>query len=400
MEQDNNVTVLFIGDTGSGKSATGNLYLKSNAFDTSEKPDACTLFPAFHHNKIDGITRCVIDTEGFDDKDQIPEDQIQRLTQMLRCCDLGINAIVIVVPAHIIRITKGVKNDIKFVYDAFGKNLLAHLCIMFTFCSKKFPDRKIKKTEYKRDIIDYLKEISKEESIPDIPLYYINARKPEKDFVIENMNKFHNWALGLPKFKSSVIKDASFGYTMQKETETKVSLGTFTEGKQTFEKFCDRARLKFISNTSGEMPSYSNWTTIKEYKEVISEISEEKKLNEFLAYTYEDGIKYEVLVDRVREIITNYRTGEITRGEWGEINRRKRRVSSNKKVEVVYTRQWIERSGKGHKTIKADFQRKVFTSADGEISVGEKIEIPGTRTENFFRPEPVIIYEDDSCRII
>ncbi|EAY20395.1 hypothetical protein TVAG_110070 [Trichomonas vaginalis G3] len=391
MQNQNNVVVMFIGDTGSGKSSLGNLYLKETVFETSQKPSACTLDPTRHANFVNGMERVVIDTEGFDDGDHITEEQIQKLAQYLKNFEVGINAIGIVIQAQLMRLTRGVKDVIKFVYDAFGDVILSHLCVFWTFSKKDFPDRQIREQQYKPMLAKYLQEISGAKTLPNIPFYYVDTQKPDKEFCVQSMTQFHGWAVSRQKFSSSQINEATFGYYTETETEERVKVDTFTEGKITYEKFIDRVRSKIIPNNNKNAIHYTNWETTKEYLEKIEEVTEEKQNNVLSGYVYENGNKYEVRHDLVREVKFYFRTNERKEGNWSIAKENKVLVGETKTNEEITEKNWVEIVEGGFNQITASFKRIVKISPDGEPSFGEFQEISGTRKVNFIKNEPIII---------
>ncbi|EAY13537.1 hypothetical protein TVAG_343660 [Trichomonas vaginalis G3] len=391
MDVENNVCVMFIGDTGSGKSSLGNLYLKDTIFDTSQKPCACTLVPKQQTKLVNGMERIVIDTEGFDDGDHITEEQIQRLAQYLKSFPIGINAIGIVIQAQLLRLTKGVKDVVKFIYDAFGDVILSHLCVFWTFCSKEFPDRDIKEKEYKPMLEKYLQSISGAKTVPNIPFYYVNTQTPDVEFCVQSMTLFHGWAVSRQKFSSSEIKDATFGYSTEEEKEERVKVDTFTEGKITYEKYIDRARLKIIPNGNKNDFHYTDWETVKEYNEKIEEVTEETQNNVLSGYVNENGNKYEIRHDLVREVKFNFKTNERKEGNWSIKNENKILVGETKTHEELTEKSWIEITEGGYNQIAASFKRIVKINPDGDASFGEYEEIPGTRRVHFVKNEPVVI---------
>ncbi|EAY04840.1 hypothetical protein TVAG_226530 [Trichomonas vaginalis G3] len=399
MDDDNSVVVMLVGDPGSGKSSFGNLYLKKEAFETSQRPLPCTLIPNYESNVVDGMERTVIDTEGFDDGVHSVEEQIQRLAVMLRRYNIGISAIGVVIQAEQLRITQGVKNVIKFVYDAFGDVILSHLCIIFTHCTRRFPDRTIKNNSYKNAIIKYLTEISGKDTIQGLPIYYFNCMKPEKDFVAENLMHFHGWVASRQKFCSSEVRDADFGYTTQEEKEEGHSIGIVTEGNITYENFIDRMRVKYIPNNNSEKPSYSEWETTKEYRKKIKEVSEERVDNSFLCYSFEGDKKYEITIDKVRTITVDFETGQVEHGPWGEIARHKKVVDSTKEREETTTSSWVEVVKGGYNIVCAKFRRKIIITPDGNVNFGDEIEIPGTRVSQFIKNE-VVVVKKGGCLLI
>lgn len=56
-------SILLLGDSGAGKSRTGNTFCQKNVFDVGETFDSKTA--TFKEHVVDGL--CVIDTPGFND---------------------------------------------------------------------------------------------------------------------------------------------------------------------------------------------------------------------------------------------------------------------------------------------------------------------------------------------
>ena len=94
--QNDEVTILMIGDTGVGKSSFGNIYLEKPIFEASDSTDPVTLKADAQSNKINGCTRYAIDTVGFNDGQSIDSVQIQNLAILMRNYLRGVNGIVIV----------------------------------------------------------------------------------------------------------------------------------------------------------------------------------------------------------------------------------------------------------------------------------------------------------------
>lgn len=76
----------------------------------------------------------------------------------------------------------------------------------------------------------YLKEISGNDIVPDVPLFYVNCLKPEKEFVVQNLKKFEDWVSDLKKnryMESPNEININFeGYTTEIEKEINVKIDT------------------------------------------------------------------------------------------------------------------------------------------------------------------------------
>lgn len=388
--QDNDVTVMFIGDTGSGKSSVGNLFLGEKVFEESQKPQPCTLTPTYHTSIVAGVKRIVIDTEGFDDGRHITEEQIHNLAQMLKHYQGGINSIGIVIQAQVMRFTQGVKDVIKFVYDALGKQVITHLCVMFTFCSTKFPNRDIKKNEYRKILEEYIKEISGIEEVPNIPMYFVNCAKPNKEFVKNEMTQFFGWSSSRSKIKPSDFEEVPLGYKVEDEEEKDVSLGCFKDGLNTIERFVDRKRKKITPN-NGDQPRFTDWETTREYTKTVTEVKIEERNNQHHSFVTENGKKYEILVDEQRTVTLDYKTGKKTEGPWGEVNRSKRLIAqSSSHEEEVEDKAYMPCEG-GYKLVTYKKKRQIRTDPDGNVSYGEWTEVYGSRNEQKVNVEPRVV---------
>lgn len=205
------VSICIVGNKGVGKSSFGNLYLKTNAFKANDGTMADTKDTIVKMNEVDGMKRWVIDTEGLDDENSINSVQIQNLAKLMRNYERGINAFVIVLNGSHPRFSQGVKDIIKFTYNAFAtKEVLNHICIVFTNCDNpRFPNRSQKKKEYLKCIQNYLSEISSVpiKEIPEIPIYFVDSYAEEDNSETpENMIQFHGWVCSRTPLETKQFK--------------------------------------------------------------------------------------------------------------------------------------------------------------------------------------------------
>lgn len=389
--EEEDVTVMFIGDTGSGKSSMGNMFLGKNVFEVSDNPNPCTFIPKCYREVVNGRGRKVIDTEGFNDGHHVSEDQIHRLAEMLKNCDEGINAVGVVIQGTECRFTKGVRDVIKFIYDAFGSQVLSHLCIIFTFCSATYPDRKQTNIDYKKTMSDYLAEISGLHDIPSVPIFYVNCAKPDQEFVKSEMTLFYGWASMNKQMRSHDFEEAQLGYRVEEEEDIGHSLGMFDDGDNTIEKFVDRKRMKLISN-DGTQIHYRDWVNTKKYSKLVIQVLYESRKNQHHCFEYKDGKKYEIFIDQVRKITINHKTGQKTESPWGEVNRRCELVSESSTTEEIVDETQYEACDGGFMEITYKKKRSVNVDENGKPSFGEYVIVPGTRSEKKIDVAPRIEY--------
>ena len=189
------VVVIAVGDSGSGKSSFGNLYLRKECFNVSALVDVNTRNPIFNSNEIDNMIRTYFDTEGHCDGNSADSQQIQKLALYLREKNPLVNGFVIVLNGQCPRFTQGVKDLIKFAYTSFGGNhVLDHFCVVFTRIYSNFPNlpnRKHLENEYRWRIMNYISEISGISQIPDVPIFFTDCDDPEGSETKSKVDQFH-----------------------------------------------------------------------------------------------------------------------------------------------------------------------------------------------------------------
>lgn len=398
------VTICMIGDTGVGKSSFGNIYLQTNAFEANDGPMPVTLKAVAKSNEVDGMKRWVIDTEGLDDGNSINSVQIQNLAKLMRNYERGINAVVIVLNGRHPRFSQGVKDIIKFTYNAFAtKEVLNHICIVFTNCDNpKFPNRNLKKKEYLKCVQNYLSEISSVpiKEIPEIPIYFVDSYAEEDNSETpENMIQFHGWVCSRTPLETKQFKEAGFHEDHFEEVQKRVSKGYTTRGDTTYELFEDQKRTKIVP-TNKDPPRFTNWICLKKYEEPIRKVIYDKKPNVDLGFKYSnDGsIRYKVSVDQERKIVRDLRTNiDIEKTPWYNTSPEKRveagrrteqtetRVRKFKRKEVCHhsSHSWFGSSSEDHThydiyRIERTEQRTITTDYDGKITTSNWLIVPGS----------------------
>lgn len=199
------------------KSSVLNCFLGVEHFATSELPTPCTKDPESFSNMINGRKLIAIDSEGFNDGQNIHKVQTQRLGNFLRSCMTGVNAIAVFQPYTMCRFAQGVMDEIKFLYDTFKTNeILSHFCIIFTFCQSNC-DRNDKQTLYNNEAKEFLKKISGAASVPDIPMFFIETRKMHKPEMANELERLRNFVLNKSVLLTKEVYDAL--YVFKEETE-------------------------------------------------------------------------------------------------------------------------------------------------------------------------------------
>lgn len=396
------VTICLIGDTGAGKSSFGNYYLGKEEFAASDSTDPVTLEAFAKSNEVEGCKRWVIDTEGLNDGQSINAVQIQNLAKLMRNYERGVNAITIALNGQYDRFSQGVKDIIKFAYNAFGtKEALNHICIVFTKCyDTRRPNRETKRTMYKEAVRKYLSEVSgiALEQIPEIPIFFVDCYPDDdNEETKENMIQFHGWVVSREPLDTKQFKEAGYREDRIEETRNHFSVGTEERDDTTYEIFEDQKRMKIVPNNQ-DPPRYSEWECINRYEEPIKKVIIEENHNVDLGYQYSDDLKtrYKVTVDQERKIIRDLRTGEnIEVSPWYNSSEERRTEAGHLSEEIqtrnrIFERKEVEHhrghgvfGGKDHthyKIFHTTYQEQRINKYDydGNKTNGKWFIVPGT----------------------
>lgn len=214
-----------IGGPGCGKSTTGCYYLNMrDIFIHSNSPKSVTTKTSIGSAELDGFILNYIDNPGFFVSQGNDKIIFEEMVSTLKNWPHGINSFFIIINIQNPRFDSNLQMMIKLINFFFNNpNLWTQTGMIFTHCFKGKYDKKKAETDFRQEVIDFIKSLQGCADIEiELPCFFVDNDEHETDeFTINEYKRIIQYTKNCNPFPTSNLRVVNPNYMMKEKREMK-----------------------------------------------------------------------------------------------------------------------------------------------------------------------------------
>lgn len=273
MKEIRNVSIMVIGETGTGKSQFGDAYLMKKAFDASSLPESCSPKTISCNNIINDTCFHYIDNPGFFSSDNLDSLHTLEMVEFLKKWKIGINAFFIMLNIQCPRFSQSTKQMIRFFNEFFNDpNFWTQTGIIFTHCYEGYFDRKTGENHYRSAILNFIQTFPGCEKLNlPLPCFFVDSYEWETNLSVQQeCQRIRNFASQFLPIPTQKMKLCSPGFKIIEKKIINKKLVNVSRQKDEFKELIiyhyEDQEINKLVGYNGEI-RYSHPVTIRKYTE-------------------------------------------------------------------------------------------------------------------------------------